>query len=174
MQKENPQEQMKKILKIFLSSWLKEHRFSGVFPKYKRFSEASIDLLFFNFSETTDAFRIIAASCPVEGIYLPNGGYIPGDKITIWDLHSHCQSQLFSFAALPNTVAEFFKQKKNFPPDALSMNFLKNYQTAQSKNIFNENAFKAIHFLQNEAHHWWQDQHQKFKFTRKKHSPPSK
>ena len=80
-------ELMDAALKSSVVPVLRESGFKGSFPHFRRSRGGALDLLTFQFDRSGGGFVIEAARAPEQGINTHWGKYIPGSKLTAWDVH---------------------------------------------------------------------------------------
>lgn len=68
--------------------------FTGSYPHLRRTLPDRIDLVTFQFDRHGGGFVVEMGSCPVGGITLHWGKYVPPSKVTAWDLHPSLRRRL--------------------------------------------------------------------------------
>jgi len=89
-------EQMIVALRNSVVFVLRELKFSGSFPHFRRIQEKQIDLLTFQFNRHGGSFVVEISSCGVEGFTTAWGEKIPPNKISAHDLHPNNRIRLGS------------------------------------------------------------------------------
>jgi uncharacterized protein DUF4304 len=85
---------MVKALKAVLVPALRERRFEGSFPHFRRIKPNRIDLFTVQFDKNGGGFLIEIAHCGLEGVTMPSGDHIPPDKVTAWNINPHNRTRL--------------------------------------------------------------------------------
>jgi hypothetical protein len=75
---------------------LRERGFKGSFPHFRRLSRERIDLLTVQFNRRGGSFIVEISQCKTDGVITHWGKYIPGEKVTAWDLHPNKRHRLGS------------------------------------------------------------------------------
>lgn len=73
---------------------LRERKFTGSFPHFRRPDENGIQLLTFQFDKNGGGLVIEIARCPSVGTTTHWGKQIPPSKVTAWDLHPNDRERI--------------------------------------------------------------------------------
>jgi hypothetical protein len=78
-------------LKKIVIPHLKDRKFAGKFPHFRRISGSRIDLLTFQFDRHGGGFIFEISQCVSSGFITRRGEHLPPDKVRAWDLHPDCR-----------------------------------------------------------------------------------
>lgn len=126
-----PDDMIASLRKVFLPA-LRERRFKGSLPHFRRIGDKQIDLLTVQFDRHGGGFVIEIAKCPPEGITTYWGKEIPPNKVTAWDLHPYDRRRLGSPRA--GEDGHWFRFDDGTPTDSVA---------------------KSAALFLTEADHWW-------------------
>jgi hypothetical protein len=134
----DPKEQMIAALRDSVVPVLRELKFSGSFPHFRRIQEKQIDLLTFQFNRHGGSFVVEISSCGVGGFTTAWGEKIPPNKVSAHDIHPDKRVRLGSRAA---GKTDFWFYYEPFQPEI--------YQTV---------AVKLLSLIRSEAEDFWKAQ----------------
>lgn len=117
---------------------LRELKFSGSFPHFRRICEAKIDLLTFQFNRHGGSFVVEIAVCGIGGFTTAWGEKIPAKKVSAHDLHPNKRLRLGS---LTTGKTDFWFSYEPFQPE-----------------IYQAVAQKLLSLIHSEAKTFWQAQ----------------
>jgi hypothetical protein len=101
---------MRKALLEFVVPQLQSRGFTGAFPHFRRFVEDRVDLLSFQFSSCFDSFVLEISQCPVNGLQMEWGKFIPAQNATAFDTNPRYRWRLVPVQAseAPKTEEQWF------------------------------------------------------------------
>jgi hypothetical protein len=104
---------MSVALKEIVIPILRNRRFTGSFPHFRRVNIATVDLLTFQFDKWGGGFIVEIASGSIDGWITHWGKHIPANKLTAHDLHPDSRKRIQprdvsgSTAACPDNMKDF-------------------------------------------------------------------